>query len=301
MNRTFTKVHILTMCMVIASFLFALLSFSYKEQDGDWEYLLDGQLSEWDVYMGVPHYTVDLKGHEKGDGKKGTPIGLNRDPLNVFSVALINNEPVLKVTGEVYAGLSTKKKFENYHLSMMFRWGNKKYEPRLGDRRDSGILYHAQEPHGQFWNAWMKAPEMQVQEGDCGDFHPLVGVSMDIRASEMIEEGVSYLRYDPKGNLITFKSGGDNKRCRRIDNYEKETGEWNHLELICIGDKAYHIVNGKVVMVLENSRSFDQSGNSTTLTKGKIQIQSEAAEVYYKDIKIRQIDQVPEIFTKQLD
>jgi hypothetical protein len=29
------------------------------------------------------------------------------------------------------------------------------------------------------WNVWTKATEMQIQEGDAGDFHPLVGVSMD--------------------------------------------------------------------------------------------------------------------------
>ncbi|NBC83948.1 MAG: DUF1080 domain-containing protein [Bacteroidetes bacterium] len=266
----------------------------------EWNHLLDKELSQWDIFMGVPHYSVELEGYEKGDGMNGTPIGLNKDPLNVFSVQMQNGEPVLKITGEIYAGLTSKKDYGDYHLSLQFKWGEKKYEPRLEDKRDSGILYHGQEPHGQFWNVWMRAPEMQVQESDCGDFHPLAGVSMDISASQVEDKENEWI-YDPDGKLITFKSGSSAARCRRNANYEKPHGQWNHLELICIGDKAWHIVNGKVVMALQNSLEYNEQGQSTPLTRGNIQIQSEAAEVYYKDIKIRNITELPKEFAKQID
>lgn len=279
-------------------FGFGFVQFKYKASTIKWENLLDQNLSKWDIFMGVPHTSVKLEGYPKGDGMKGTPIGLNKDPLNVFSVKIIDQEPVLCITGEIYAGLSTKAAYENYHLSFEFKWGTQKYEPRLKDKRDSGILYHGQEPHGQFWNVWLKAPEMQVQETDCGDFHPLAGVSMDIRAKKITENNNSSWIYDPQGELKTFKSGKGGS-CRRSDNYEKPHGEWNHLELICIKDKAYHIVNGKVVMALENSKQY-HSEKATPLTKGKIQIQSEAAEVYYKNIKIRPIDKLPNNFARQI-
>ncbi|PTB92565.1 DUF1080 domain-containing protein, partial [Marivirga lumbricoides] len=42
-----------------------------------------------------------------------------------------------------------------------------------------------------------------------------------------------------------------------------------------------------------NSR-YVKNGGSIPLTKGKIQLQSEAAEVYYKEIKIRDLDSMPE-------
>jgi hypothetical protein len=45
-------------------------------------------------------------------------------------------------------------------------------------------------------------------------------------------------------------------------------------------------------MVLRNSR-YVENGKSIPLTYGKIQIQSEAAEVYYKDIKIRTLEALP--------
>ncbi len=274
--------------------VFITLNFTAYTQK-KWEYLLDNNLTKWDKFIGVPHTSVTLKGYEKGDGMNGTPIGLHKDPLNVFSV---KNDSILTISGEIYGGLSTKKEYKNYHLVFYVKWGTKKYEPRLDNKRDSGVLYHAQEPHGQFWNVWMKAPEMQVQETDSGDFHPLAGVSMDIKASKKMENQKEFWFYDPKGETRTFKSGSGG-RCRRIADYEKPN-EWNKLELICIEDKAYHIVNNKVVMVLENSLEYDKKGNAKPLTKGKIQLQSEGAEVYYKNIKIRSIKKLPKKIANQL-
>ncbi|MEQ8572740.1 DUF1080 domain-containing protein [Fulvivirga sp.] len=85
------------------------------------------------------------------------------------------------------------------------------------------------------------------------------------------------------------KAGG---YCMRSANFEKPHGEWNTLELICFDDKSIHIVNGEVVMILQNSR-YVQDGEKIALTKGKIQLQSEAAEVFYKDIEIRKLATLP--------
>ncbi|WP_298506996.1 DUF1080 domain-containing protein [uncultured Maribacter sp.] len=279
--------------LVITASCFSLTA--QKNKKG-WEDLLDKDLSKWDIFIGVPHTTVNLEGYEKGDGKHGTPVGLNKDPLQIFSVS---DENILKVTGEIYGGLSTKKEYKNYHLIFDVKWGTKQWEPRLKDKRDSGVLYHAQEPHGQFWNVWMKAPEMQVQETDCGDFFPLAGVSMQIRATKRSENGKEFWFYDPKGELKTFKTGASG-RCRRMKNFENPHGDWSRLELICIGNKAYHIVNGTVVMALENSMEYNKEDVASPLTKGKIQFQSEAAEVFYKNIKIKSISKLPKKFAKQL-
>ena len=82
----------------------------------------------------------------------------------------------------------------------------------------------------------------------------------------------------------------------RSADYESPKGEWTELELICFGDKSLHIVNGHVVMILRNSRYID-NGHSVTLNKGRIQLQSEAAEVFYKDIMIRNITSIPKEYS----
>jgi len=80
--------------------------------------------------------------------------------------------------------------------------------------------------------------------------------------------------------------------CHAGTDVEKK-GEWNELELITYGDKCIRIVNGVVVMALSNSR-YMVDGKAKPLVSGKLQLQCEAAEVYYKDILIKKIDAMPE-------
>ncbi|WP_434036289.1 3-keto-disaccharide hydrolase [Formosa sp. 4Alg 33] len=266
-----------------------------------WEPLLDLELSKWDAFVGAPHHTVAIEGYEKGNGMdEGTPLGLNNDPLNVFTTVELDGEPVLKVSGEIYGAVTTKKEYENYHLSLMFKWGDKKYEPRLDKPMDSGVLYHAIGEEGAFWNCWMQSQEFQIQEEDCGDYYTIAGTGADIRAikKENPNSDWDIFIYNPDSDYKQFKTGEDG-RCRKSENYGKLEG-WNQIDLVCLGDKAYHIVNGKVVLVMENSVTYNENDVAKPLTKGKIQLQSEGAEIYYKDIKIRSVTALPTEFAKQL-
>ncbi|RYD57651.1 MAG: DUF1080 domain-containing protein [Sphingobacteriales bacterium] len=260
-----------------------------------WTTLLDSSLSHWDKWIGVPHYSVDLPGYPKGDGMNGTPIGLNNDPLSVYKIEAVDGKPYLHISGQIYGGLTTKKEYENYHLKLEFKWGEKKYEPRLNAKRDNGILYHCYGPHGKFWNVWMNSQEFQIQEADMGDYYAL-GPLMDIKAARRLQDNEDAWIYEPTDSLRIFGDDGVAGRCRRGKDYEKPHGEWNTLELICLGDSSIHIVNGMVVMRLKNSRRKNDMGMLTTLTRGVIQIQSEGAEAWYRNIQIRQITEVSEAY-----
>ena len=85
--------------------------------------------------------------------------------------------------------------------------------------------------------------------------------------------------------------------CLRSADYESPTGEWTTLGTNLFRRQSVRIVNGHVVMVLQNSR-YVKDGKSIPLTKGKIQLQSEAAEVYFKDIRIKSIEKLPEGYSK---
>ena len=67
---------------------------------------------------------------------------LNIDSRRVFSVVKIDGKPAIKVSGEHFGGISTFEEYSNYHLSLEFKWGEAKYAPKLGQKRDSGLLYH---------------------------------------------------------------------------------------------------------------------------------------------------------------
>ncbi|MEM1445241.1 MAG: DUF1080 domain-containing protein [Planctomycetota bacterium] len=236
-----------------------------------WIDLLDADLSKWEIFMGVPHTSVELPfDHPKSDdGTTGIPIGLNRDPKQVFSTRQEHGEVLLHVTGEIYAGLSTFDEFENYHLSLQFRWGEKKWPPRLNKKRDSGLLYHAFGEHGAFWNVWLRCLEFQIQESDCGDFIGLAGPKAFANNGETNELTGGYVSQ-------TFDA-------------ELPHGQWNTLELFTFGDQALHVVNGIPVMHLTETQRAD----GESLTRGRIQLQSEAAEITYRRIRLRPIDAMP--------
>ena len=203
-----------------------------------------------------------------------------------------NGDDVLKVSGEIYGCVVTKNEYDNYHLRLKIKWGDRKWEPRLDLLKDSGILYHSIGPMGaEHWRSWMLSQEFQVMEGHMGDYWSQATSAIDIRAyqPEYIMNPVA----DENQPFIPMGSGEDIAGfCLRSDNMEKPSGEWNTLELICFNGNSLHIVNGKVVMVLRESR-YLKEGKSIPLKKGRIQLQSEAAELYFKEIQIRNLSELP--------
>ncbi|MCW2120734.1 ThuA domain-containing protein [Flavobacterium sp. 7A] len=259
------------------------------------ENLLEPTLAKWDVWMGAVHPSVDIDFEKSENVNTGKPMGLNNDPKKVFSIIQENGENILKVSGEIYGGLTTKNDYGDYHLTTQFKWGDKKWEPRLKDKKDSGILYHAKGPHGTFWKVWMHSLEYQVQDGDCGDFIALGQVYGDVPADEKVNaNGKSNFIYNPKGKNTPIKYAPNYKsgRTTKSENYENPAGEWNTLEIYCLGTQSIHLVNGHVVNRVNNAR-YDVGGKTIPADKGKIQIQSEAAEVYYKNMRIEPITKFP--------
>lgn len=272
-------------------FVFCMSSF---EEKAEWTNLLDQDLSNWETYLSYRH-TTEYNGDLPKDksGKLIEPIGYNKNVNNMFTVIEENGEPILKISGEIYGCVYTKQEYENYHLKLKVKWGDNKYEPRTKKLKDSGILYHSIGESGvDYWRAWMLSQEFQIMEGHMGDYWNIANSAIDIRAypSESIMSSIA----SEKQPFLPFGSGtnGDGF-CMRSENHESPDGEWTTLELICFEDKSLHIVNGYVVMILKNSR-YNDNGTPVGLTKGKIQLQSEAAEVYFKDIQIKNIHGVPE-------
>src|SRR3954452_17943010 len=62
--------------------------------------------------------------------------GKNNDPEKVFNVV----DGMIRVSGQIYGAFITEKEYENYHLIVEFKWGEKTWPPREKAARDSGIL-----------------------------------------------------------------------------------------------------------------------------------------------------------------
>ena len=271
-----------------------LATCTQKTTGDDSVQLLDKDLSKWEMYLGFRHqpsYAGSLPLDEKGDTIQ--PVGYNKNVNNVFTVIEENNEPVLKVSGEYYGCVFTKESFRNYRLSLKVKWGEKKWPPRTDKLKDAGVLYHSQGECGvDYWRAWMLGQELQLMEGHFGDYWNIANSAIDIRA--FLPEGTMNPVASDKQPFIPLGTGEKSPGyCMRTADYESPKGEWSDVELVCYEGKSLHIINGHVVMVLANSRFIDSTGQKP-LIEGKIQLQSEACEVYYKDVRIKKIDKMPE-------
>jgi hypothetical protein len=252
-------------------------------ENHEWRTLFNGKdLAGWDTYIG-PRYNP-----AKGDFD-GPRIGLNHDPDHVFTVVDLDGQGTLRISGEDFGGISTTDEFENYQLQLQFKWGEKKSAPKLDVARDSGILFHGTGPHGADWFFWMKSQEFQIQEGDVGDYWGLAS-EVDVHAKP-VDNG--NFVYDPAGERLHFGAASKlNRNVKKGRNAEKPPGQWNTLDLYTHGSDVIYVVNGVVAMAMHNSRQID-GGHDRPLTKGKIQLQSEGAEVFYRNIRIRPITDLP--------
>jgi hypothetical protein len=249
-----------------------------------WKQLFNGKdLTGWDIYIGP-----DLD--NAGKPITGQPIGLNNDPRHVFTIVKDGDENVIRISGENWGAISTKKEYENYHLQLQFKWGALSWGQKKGKKKDSGLLYHSVGKYGADYGAWMRSQEFQVEEGNCGDYWGVAGGLADIPAVKKSEK--DYV-YSPQGTLTTFsQESPQGRHCIKQGDAENPSGQWNTLDLYCHGDTSIHVVNGKVMMILYHNRQME-NGKELPLTKGKIQVQSEGAEVYYRQIKIQAIDRLP--------
>lgn len=244
---------------------------------GEWKSLFNGKdLSGWETYVSFQPET-----NEYNLVSKHKPRGVNNDPKKVFSVV----DGLLRVSGEEWGGITTLEDFENFHLKFDVKWGDKKWHPRTDARRDSGVLYFAVGPQGAQSAHWMRSHEFQVQEGDSGDYHSLDGVIIDVHAGDANEGDWKFYAYDPKGPLRKDIAA----RVLKLGLYEKPHGEWDTMEIITDGKTLIHKVNGHEVFRGFNSRE-KVDGKYVPLTRGKLQIQSEGAEVFYRNILIKPLD-----------
>ncbi|HTU66661.1 MAG TPA: DUF1080 domain-containing protein [Steroidobacteraceae bacterium] len=261
-----------------------------------WTPLLDKSLSKFDVYLSWRGDEIlgVIKGGAPADLK---PVGLNPPGQTVFSVIEQDGKPVLRITGEIYGCLQTKDEYSNYRFRAQFKWGEKKWEPRLNEPKDSGILYHSRGPLGvEYWKSWALSQEFQVIEHGIGEYWTQATSAFDIRVDPK-KAGEEAPRWNPAAPWTKFRAP-NNHALAGSD--QDKPGEWNTIELVCYQDDCVHVVNGKVVMALANAR-FEENGQYVPMTGGKLQIQSEAAEVFYRDLEIRNIEAMPKEYRKYFD
>jgi hypothetical protein len=271
----------------------AVVSLSFAAGSDDWRPLFNGKdLSGWESYLGRPPASVDLPGVERNEkGQYTKPLGINHDPLHVFTVIELDGRPALRISGQVPGGLATVEKFGNYRLRLQYKWGEKIWNARPGSLRNGGVNYHGYGGRGSGSTNWVSGHQLEMKENDCGDYYAMGGGVATIAVKDDASGKLKI--YDPRGVPTDFADHtGSPRHCVKTEPAEKPTGEWNTLELVCYGEQSAHLVNGKLVLRVAKSQRTD-GGKLVPLTSGVIELQSENAELFVRDIAIQPLSAPP--------
>jgi hypothetical protein len=196
------------------------------------------------------------------DGKtlNGWHVYGHRPTTDAWSVQ--NGAIYFDKTKKANGDLLSDKQYENFHL---------KYDWKISPAGNSGVIFWVQEDTVKYKQTYHTGPEMQVLDND------------GHKDGKIIKHRAGNL-YD----LIEGKEGA-----------VKPVGEWNTAEIISNKGKLEFILNGVSVLTttygddqwkqLVAGSKFKQWPDFGTIFKGYIALQNHDSDVWYKNIKIKQL------------
>ncbi len=155
-------------------------------------------------------------------------------------------ESIIHCEGIPNGYMRTESEYSNYTLYLDWRW--------IENESNSGVLLHIQEPD----QVWPNCIECQLRAGNAGDF-VLMGSGSITVDGEI---------YTSSGRFISIG--------KKQESTEKALGEWNSYRIICHEDTIACYIND----ILQNE------GTQTSLTKGKIGLQSEGGPIEFRNIRL---------------
>ena len=216
---------------------------------------------------------------------------VDKDPNGTFTV----KDGVLRISGQDFGGLVTRDDYSNYTLEVEYTWGGKVWPGRDKTARDSGFLVHCTGENGAVGGSWMMGYQCNMIEGGTGDISITGGdkkYSFKAEAEERPfgkkggfywKEGAKVRDFAPGQRLMWFGKDPNWENVlgfRGKNDVEKPVKEWNTLVITMKGDTMAVQLNGVALT----------KATGLTVTKGKLQIQSEGSEVLFRKITLTQVD-----------
>lgn len=262
---------------------------AHAARAADWQPLFNGKnLDGWRTWLGKPAASLEVPGLTRdAKGDYASPLGYDRDPLGVFTVVQQDGQPAIRISGQVNGGLVLASPRSNYRLRLAYKWGA---APAGNRRRNSGLLYHGYTEPGAS-GTWPSSHEMQMMEGNAGDYYAIGGAAAETHARKVDPENYVYDASAAAPILFATQSAAG-RRCQKTERAESPAGEWTSFELVCYGEQSAQIVNGKLVLRLAKSLRATDAG-LVPLTEGTLLLQSEGAELFVRDLEIQPLTEPP--------
>ncbi len=167
----------------------------------------------------------------------------------------------------------TKKKYSKYILRFEYKWGKKIANNFDQWQYDAGCYYHVYDD-----KVWPKGIEYQIRydhianRNHTGDFWA-AGTTLDWYSGD----GRTFLLPSEGGKKFEQKKN-ELYGAPNLD-YHALNAKWNECEIIVMGNKyVIHKLNGQIVNM----------ATDLSVSEGVIGFQSETAEIYYRNIRIKE-------------
>lgn len=232
-----------------------------------------------------PRETIrPLLGNDLGKLETWLKDSGREDPQQVFTV----KDGVLCISGEGRGYVGTPMAYENYHMTVEYKWGERRSD-KSKYVRNSGVLLHGVGGHGSAGN-WMTSIEVQLAQGCEGDLIVIGGKGDDgqpLKATitcKTRQESDKRTRWDPNGKE-TLYSGKQFWWSKHDPEFEElldtrgrwdvasKLGEWTKVDCICRGDRITIKINDVTVNECYNVKP----------AAGRILLQNEGYEVFFRN------------------
>jgi hypothetical protein len=213
----------------------------------------------------------------------------------LYAADMLNGEAVIHVyptqpdqSNQPQATLRTTASYGSYVFHVEYKWGTKRFGSRSQTDRDNGIMFHICNNPAQ---VWPESIEFQIgSQAWPGDW--VVGNIFMVTNKTRAEWPFTMMN-----GLEVFSENGTRKRIGAPNGYERALApvqlnsntDWNILELTVHGSKdAEYKANGTVVNRIFNMEC-DEGGGLKPLDHGPIALQAEFAEVYFRNIRLKEL------------
>ncbi len=171
----------------------------------------------------------------------------------------------------------TNREYSRYILRFDYKWGSKIANNYHMFQYDAGCYYHVIDDR-----IWPVGVEYQIRYNDQTDENHTGDYWISkVTPMEWYTDGEGhYLSPEAGGVLAKYRVG--EHRALKTAEHNALNGEWNSCEIIVMGDEySIHKLNDQVVNV----------ATSLGIESGKIGLQSETGEIYYRNIRILEFEE----------
>jgi len=200
--------------------------------------------------------------------------GKNKDPKGVFKV----EDGMIHILESDNGYLATNQDFSNVRIHAEYKWGTKR---TTEGKRNSGLLYLAVGPDA----IYPTSLECQIEETDVGDLWIVNGAAV---TAFFIAPAMPVYDDDMQTGTRVRSAPGTSLRVLKSGDFENRDG-WNTVEVIILGDRSTHLVNGRIVNNARDIQRPDPNNpaHMIPLTSGRILLEAEGSEIWFRDIRVK--------------